>query len=290
MVYRFLFISIAVVSFFLLARSENKSLLQREKVSIVLLTVENLHYDLVNSENYPQLLEASAAGLYFDEFRTTSAKTGSDIISLLMGCPLSGTEFPGRELAVGGVATPLPLRQLLKDGYRVAGLQPFMDTDVYRHLGLTVASTEKSPRLWLAEQRGQREPFFLWYHHGATFQYHGQTFNRLLLNQSSRQKEKYKDFDLWFGQFYSFFTHGGFLRDTILIVTIMTLANQEEEGVKSEQPAVRQEQCRGESEQDLLLIWLPEKYRDKPSQRQLDRENSSLDIIPVILTLLGLKP
>jgi membrane-anchored protein YejM (alkaline phosphatase superfamily) len=290
MVYRFLFISIAVGSFFLLAQSENDNLLRREKISIVMLTVENLHYDLVNSENYPHLLEASEAGLYFDELRTTPAKAGPDIVSLLTGRTLSGTELPRKELPVGGVATPLPLEQLAQDGYRVEAFQPFMATDFYRHLGLTVASTENSPQLWLAEQRGQQEPFFLWYHHGADLTRHEQTYSRQFSNQSSRQEESYEDFDQWFGKFYSFFSHGGFPRDAILLVTTIAFNNQELAGMNSGPLTSPTEQHQKQAEQGVLFIWLPEKFHDKLSQIRLDKEFSSLDIMPTLLALLDLKP
>lgn len=326
MVFRYLFISIALVLLIFIGGVERERQQKKAATRVILLSVESLRQDMVNSDSCPKLLEAAKSGYTFTNHRSISGWTGTNFVSLLSGLSpfQSGVHTRGQSITPG---LHLPLKQLKKRGYTVAGLQPFMAMELYKNLGLELQSAEPEPLLWLGGRKKENQPFFLWYHYVHTHLPYTQKYGwqedlkksgirdlaqlkRLEMAATQTaihfnetrfhhedvplihrlQRPNIKEFDQWFGKFWQFFQKGGLYRDTILIVTADHGDSHGERGLVGHASTTLQGNLHDEIVHVPLFIWLPEHLKkQKPSQIS-SQPSSHLDIMPTLCDLLGLRP
>ena len=118
-------------------------------LNVIVLTVESIRADAFGAERTPRLWAAAEEGTRFTGHRAVSAWTAANIVSLLTGLsPLEhDVHTRGRSLAP---EWRTPLEDLAERGWRVGGLQPFMQVQVFDHLGVSVTPGEPWQR-WVAE-------------------------------------------------------------------------------------------------------------------------------------------
>lgn len=320
---RYLSISLAVIYFAYLALDATENLERENKTRVIIITVESLRADMVTAANCPKLLSAAQNGYQFTNYRAASGWTGSNIVSLLSGLtPFeSGVHTRGQSI---DPTLHLPLKQLKLDGYKVAGLQPFMAMDIYRNLGLSVAKASPNPLLWIGKQKKSGQPFVLWYHYVHThlpYTQNGKGPDNLsalnMLTQSRMQKvtkqsaihfneakfeledvqlvhdlhkNNIREFDKWFDSLWSFYNSGGFARDTILVVT----ADHGDEHGERQMVGHASTTLQGHLHEEIvrlpMFIWLPDRVNAVATFDQTsDKPASHIDVMPTILHLLGRK-
>jgi choline-sulfatase len=103
------------------------------RMNVVLLTVESFRADFVRPEITPNLLAAGRSGMRFTGHRTVSAWTAPNVISVLTG---TGAFEQGVHAQRQSVPADwrVPLETLSDAGWRVAGLQSFLQIDTFRNL------------------------------------------------------------------------------------------------------------------------------------------------------------
>ena len=320
--FKLLSISIALLFFFAVSVVVYTSKSEKEQVRIILLTVESLRNDMITEEYCPNLLQAADSAIRLTNYRAVSGWTGSNIVSLLTGfSPFqSGVHTRGQSL---DPTWNLPLTQLVDKGYAAEGIQPFMAMELYQNLGLSLSDYGGDPLIWLAEKQLADQPFFLWYHYvdthlpylvdapeEAVFQ--SETvldepmkarLQKVATQPSIRFDEAtftaedvtsvralhghaIKTFDTWFDTFFSFLRSGGFLRNTILIVTADHGEEHGERGMVGHASTTLEGHLHEEIVHIPFFIWLPETIL---SQTKVIRENalfSHLDVIPTLMDLL----
>ncbi len=319
MVCRSLLISLCCLIFALFALNGWEELRDRRSPRVVLLTVESLRDDQVGEDSTPHLLRAAREGHRFAGHRAVSGWTGTNIVSLLTGLSpfASGVHTRGQSVDPGII---LPLAQLAKAGYLVEGLQPFMAMDIYENLGLEVNGRGQETTLWLAERRRDGQPFFLWYHYVNTHLPYGpeplppewpEEAKRRLEKVRSQaallhdeavfnaddvprvhnlQKNRIREFDRWFADFWAFWQGAGCRRDTILIVTADHGDEHGERGMVGHASTTLAGHLHEEIVRVPLFVWLPETFADLDSTPGTARMSSHLDIMPTILARLGITP
>lgn len=291
----------------------------RRRPNVMLLTVESLRDDLVGEDTTPQLLRAARSGHRFANHRAVSGWTATNIVTLLTGLSpfASGVHTRGQSLAPG--LTP-PLAQLVEAGYLVEGLQPFMAMDIYEHLGLAVNGRGSEPALWLAERRLEGQPFFLWHHYVNTHLPYGpeplpddwphDVKNRLekvrsqaavlhdevtfvpedIARIQTLQKNRIREFDRWFADFWAFWQGSGCGRDTILIVTADHGDEHGERGMVGHASTTLAGHLHEEIVRVPLFIWLPDRFAHLGEAVRTAALSSHLDIMPTVLARIGIAP
>lgn len=148
----------------------------RDRLNVLLLTVESLRHDAVSPETTPNLLRLAAKhGVRYTDHRAVSAWTGTNIVTLLTGwTPFQhGVHSRGQQPPA---AHDLALETLSDGGWRVAGLQAFMRVPIFNGLGLgregvgvagdlAPGGVPDRPHRWLEARARDGEPFVLWYHY-----------------------------------------------------------------------------------------------------------------------------
>lgn len=318
---RFLFISSTCIIFLVLLFQATEDRKRQQSTKVLLVTVESLRSDMVNLENTPELLQAAAKGYQFNNYRAVSGWTGTNIVSLLSGLTPFESGVHTRGQSVESTLS-LPLKQLNKDGYAVAGLQPFMAMDIYQNLGLPVIDTSPDPLLWMAKKKIAGKPFFLWHHYVHTHLPYSspgpppfalenlspETRSRLIkvADQAAihfdetrftpkdtpsiqlLQKPAIQEFDRWFKKLWELYTSGGLFRDTILIVT----ADHGDEHGERQMVGHASTTLAGHLHEEIvripLFIWLPPKM-EVPHYNS-ERLCSHIDIMPTLFYLLNKAP
>lgn len=319
MFWKSLFISLCGLIFAFFALTALRQAQEKRSPRIVLLTVESLRADQVNDNTTPHLLHAARMGNRFDNHRAVSAWTATNIVTLLTGLSPFGSGVHTRGQTLPTKARP-PLYQLSERGYLVEGLQPFMAMDIYENLGFSVNTQGPEPTLWLAEQRREGQPFFLWYHYVNTHLPYGpeplpadwpeEAKIRLekVRNQASilaeetlftaedvqrihaLQRNRISEFDRWFADFWAFWQGAGFSRDTILIVTADHGDEHGERGMTGHASTTLAGHLHEEIVRVPLFIWLPDRFAGLEKSSTTKDPSSHLDIIPTILARLAITP
>jgi choline-sulfatase len=319
MLFRYLFISAGCLLFLLLLAIAVRQFKERQSLRVVLLTVESLRDVQVNEANTPNLLAATGQGaVRFTGHRAISGWTATNIVTLLTGISpfASGVHTRGQSLPEN--LNP-PLKQLGERGYLIEGLQPFMTMDIYQNLGLDVDRRGPEPTLWLAEQRRDGGPFFLWYHYVNTHLPYGpeplpehwprevrarmekvRTQASILHDEArfspedvslvqSLQAKRITEFDQWFGEFWGFWQRAGLGRDTILIVTADHGDEHGQRGMVGHASTTLAGHLHEEVVRVPLFIWLPESLTYLADQIDSAAATSHVDIMPTLLARLGIK-
>jgi len=325
MAFRLLFVSIALLVFLAMSWIAYTSLSTSEQLRVVVLTVESLRDDMVTEEHCPQLLEAAEGALRLPQYRAISGWTGTNIVSLLTGLSpfQSGVHTRGQSL---DPARKVPLERLAEKGYTVEGVQPFMAMNLYQNLGLSLSDTGGDPFIWLAEKQLADKPFFFWYHYVDTHLPYrssspgvndsdktaaaGDDARARLTkveNQASIRFDEVRfepqdiavvrslhassirEFDRWFGTFFSFLKAGGFLRNTILIVTADHGDEYGERGMVGHASTTLAGHLHEEIVHIPFFIWLPEKLAAGDSGRYQSDLFSHLDVMPTLFDLLDIR-
>lgn len=318
MLSRYLFISTASLLCLFLLVTALRQAEERRRPRVVLLTVESLRDHQINDTDTPRLLEAAGqGGQRFSGHRAVSGWTATNIVSLLTGLSPFATGVHTRGQSLPEHLHP-PLNQLTERGYLVQGLQPFMAMDIYENLGLAVDRRGPEPELWLAEQRQQGGPFFLWYHYLHTHLPYGpeplpqqlpeETQKRLekvrtqssILHDEARfsrqevplietmQAKRIAEFDQWFGQFWQFWRRAGLNRDTILVLTADHGDEHGERGMVGHASTTLAGHLHEEIVGVPLFIWLPESLGHLRGRADSAGNSSHLDIMPTLLARLGI--
>lgn len=315
MFFRLLFFSIAILFFAFMAFVVREEQQRQEKINVALITVESLRNDMVTLENCPNLLDSAKSGYRFTNYRANSGWTGTNIVSLLSGLtPFeSGVHTRGQSVAP---ELKLPLEQLVDSGYSVVGLQPFMAMDIYQNLGVSIDSFSPDPLVWLARQKLNSSPFFLWYHYVHThLPYTGSsesvrstldpqlakitTATAVHADEATYQPEDVElihtlqqrnilDFDTWFKSLYQLYRTGGFQNNTILIVTADHGDEHGERGMVGHASTTLEGHLHEEIVHVPFFIWLPEKLR--PENPDLEVAASHSDVMPSLMQLLKITP
>lgn len=308
-------VSLAILFFVFLASVVRKEQQREEKINVALITVESLRNDMVTRENCPNLLEAAKRGYRFTNYRANSGWTGTNIVSLLSGLtPFeSGVHTRGQSVAP---ELKLPLEQLVDSGYSVAGLQPFMAMDIYQNLGVSIDSFSPDPLVWLARQKLNSTPFFLWYHYVHThlpYTGGGESAGSNLAPRLAKittatavhageatygpedvelihtlQQQNILDFDTWFKSLYELYRSGGFKENTILIVTADHGDEHGERGMVGHASTTLEGHLHEEIVHVPFFVWLPEKLQ--PGSPDLGAAASHSDVMPGLMQLLKVTP
>jgi hypothetical protein len=108
-----------------------------ESYDIILLTTESTRLDAIGPETTPKLWRLAGRGSRFTQHRGSSAWTSAGTVSILTGLSAFEHGIHTRDETVPDY-WPLPLKDLAARGWKVGGLQPFMQIPNYAHLGMSV--------------------------------------------------------------------------------------------------------------------------------------------------------
>ena len=137
-----------------------------EPYDIILLTTESTRLDAIGPETTPNLWRLAGRGSRFTQHRGSSAWTSAGAVSILTGLSAFEHGIHTRDESVPEY-WPLPLKDLAARGWKVGGLQSFMQIPNYAHLGMSVEAGVE-PEAWIAARLKAKEPYFLWYHYLPT--------------------------------------------------------------------------------------------------------------------------
>jgi choline-sulfatase len=319
MFFRYLFISLSCLLFMVLLATALRQSGERQRLRVVLLTVESLRDEQINEANTPHLLAAAGHGaVRFTGHRAVSGWTATNIVTLLTGLSPFASGIHTRGQSLPEHLHP-PLKQLAGRDYVVEGLQPFMTMDIYQNLGLEVDRRGPEPTLWLAEQQRDGGPFFLWYHYVHTHLPYGpeplpeqwpqevrarmekvRTQASILHDEARFSPEdvplvqamhakRIVEFDQWFGEFWGFWQRAGLGRDTILVVTADHGDEHGERGMVGHASTTLAGHLHEEVVRVPLFIWVPEPLAHLADRIDHSAISSHADIMPTLLARLGIK-
>jgi choline-sulfatase len=299
---------------------------ERNRLNVIVLTVESFRADFIRPDVTPNLLAAARSGLRFTNHRTISAWTAPNVISVLTG---TGSFEQGVHAQRQSVppAWKAPLETLSDAGWRVRGLQSFMQIDTFRGLGLAVEPGE-DPVPWLGRQVGAASPFLLWYHYlGTHLPYKpspafmpdleallppgddaARTRMGAVMNQptirtgtvafeptdaaavAALHAATYREFDAWFGGFWSFFQSSGLAGNTILVVTADHGDEHLERGHVGHASTTHDGHLYEELVHIPLFIWMPGNGQSAQGGQVIDAPTDHRDIMPTVMNRLGITP
>jgi choline-sulfatase len=294
-------------------------------LNVLLLTVEGARAGIFSAETTPELQAAARSASRFTNHRTISAWTGPNVIAQLTGLSpfQQGVHTRGNSVAE---TWRLPLEDLADAGWKIGGLQAFMQVDVFRHLGLEL-DAGNSPLDWLAERRSEGAPFFLWYHYlGTHLPYAPSASFRpdwasLLSPGDAAARERietvirepvvitgtvpfeatdrpavealyragFREFDVWFASLWQFLGDSGLIDNTVVILTADHGEELLERGNVGHASTTRAGHLHEEIVRVPLLIWLPPRLRDR-LPTTVDAPSDHLDIMPTVMEFLGVNP
>ena len=158
--FKLLSISIALLCFFAGSVVVYNNQSEKEKVRIIMLTVESLRNDMITEEYCPNLLQAADNAIRLNNYRAVSGWTGTNIVSLLTGMSpfQTGVHTRGQSL---DPTWKVPLTQLVDKGYVAEGIQPFMAMDLYQNLGLSLAEYGGDPPFMVGRETVGKSTIFL---------------------------------------------------------------------------------------------------------------------------------
>lgn len=294
--------------------------------NVIFLTVESFRAEAVGPESTPRLWQAAAEGTRFINHRAVSAWTAANIVSLLSGIsPLEhDVHTRGRSLAP---EWRTPLEDLTERGWMAGGLQPFMQVQVFDHLGLSLAPGEPWRR-WTAEAALAGRPFFLWHHYLETHLPYAPSADfmpdwRALLPKDDPEAQArvaavskdpaipadsvsfvpsdeaavrslygagVREFDAWFGEFWRYLKDSGLRRSTIVVLTADHGEELLERGNVGHASTTRAGHLHEEIVHVPLIIWLPPGDDRMPRGGVVESMSDHLDVMPTVLELLDIVP
>ncbi len=292
--------------------------------NVILLTVESTRADMVRPDTAPNLLAAADGALRFQQHRAISGWTAPNIVALL-----TGLDAYENGIHASGDTVPrdrdLPLQALSRQGWRVSGLQAFMQIDQFQHLGLLVEPGE-ALLPWLGGRVLDGKPFFLWYHYlethlpyapGPDFMPDWKSLlppgdnaavdrveaagrqpsvpaGSVVFKPSDRaaivalHEATLREFDAWFGRFWQFFQASGLAENTILVLTADHGEEHLERGLVGHASTTHQAQLHEEIVRLPLFVWLPKAMRQPP--QVVASPSDHRDVLPSLLAWLGQAP
>jgi hypothetical protein len=297
-----------------------------QRLNVIVLTVESFRADFVRPDVTPNLLAAARSGVRFTNHRTIAAWTAPNVISVLTG---TGSFAQGVHAQRQSVPSEwkTPLETLSDGGWRVRGLQSFMQIDTFRGLGLAIEPGGE-PVPWLERQAGAPAPFALWYHYlGTHLPYKpspgfmpdleallppgdtaalarmGAVMNQPTIRTGTVAFEPsdaaavgalhaatYREFDAWFGNFWNVFQSSGLAADTILVVTADHGDEHLERGHVGHASTTHDGHLHEEIVHIPLFIWTPAGDSAIRSGQVIDVPTDHRDIMPTVMGRLGVKP
>ncbi len=324
---RWPFISAAAVLAMALAILAVGGLRTPYRPNVIILTMESARAEVMSPQVMPNVWRIAKQGIRFTQHRAVSGWTAPNVISLLTGISPFVHGVQSRDQHVPA-AWDTPLEDLAKDGWHVAGLQPFMQIPGFQDLGLDVAPGANLEG-WLARQRRDGRPFVLWYHYLDTHLPYDPpppyrpNYAKLLPagDEAARKRvdtvttapaipagsvkfDSTKDrkairalylgdfhaFDAWFAQFWEFLEKSGLRDDTMVILT----ADHGEELLERGNVGHASTNHAGQLHEEIvhlpLVVWLPKSYRQAKLPHVVDTPNDHLDIMPTVFAVLGERP
>lgn len=312
------FNSLFVLLFFTAAAAAVWDVARQPKTNILLITVESARFDAISAELTPRILQLAQRGTIFDNHRTASAWTGANIASILTGASVfrHGIHSHGVSAASN---VGRPLAELSDAGWKTAGLQPFMLTDAFQGLGLSVEANE-SLYSWLALQRKSKTPFFLWYHYLDTHlpydavpedtvtpppQGLAERLRKVTTLPAiqagsvpfeptdrpfihAAYSSQFRTFDAWFSALWMFLDKSGLLEDTVIILTTDHGEELLERGHVGHASTTRAGHLFEEIVHVPLIVWLPTQKGGEDMPKRIQNMSTHLDIMPTVFTLLEL--
>lgn len=303
------------------------ALRQPRKPNVIILTVDSARTQVMSPAVMPNVWRIAKQGIRFTEHRAVSGWTAPNVISLLTGISpfMQGVESRDEHVPAGW---DVPLEDLARDGWRVAGLQHFMQGASFRNLGLAV---EPGANLddWLVRKARSRRPFVLWYDYRDTRLPYDPpppfrpAYAKLLPagNAAARSRvEKvmtapaipagsvkfnpatdrkairalylgdFHAFDAWFARFWDVLEKTGLSDNTMVILTADQGAELLERGNVGDASTSRAGQLHEEIVHVPLVVWLPKSYRARGLAHVVDAPSDHLDIMPTIFAVLDETP
>ncbi|MGQ0665021.1 MAG: sulfatase family protein [Pseudomonadota bacterium] len=295
--------------------------------SVIVLTMESARAEILSPATMPIVWRlAEESGIRLERHRAVSGWTAANIVSLLSGVSPFAHGVHTRDVSVPKAWT-LPLEDLARAGWRVAGLQSFMQIENFRDLGLTI-EPRIDPLAWLEERARERRPFFLWYHYLNTHLPYAPNppfrpdWERLLppddpsartriekvISMSSipagevdfRESDRpairalylanFSEFDAWFAEFWDFLSRSGLRERTIVVLTTDHGEELLERGHVGHASTTRAGHLYEEIVRVPLVIWLPPGLRQSAPPKVVIAPSHHLDVMPTLLSLLGRPP
>src|SRR5258708_227378 len=300
--------------------------LRRGAYKVIFLTVERGGAEGLGREVMPNVWRLAEEGVRFEDHRAVSGWTAANIVSLLTGVSPFVHGIHSRDQRVPA-DWQLPLKTLSAAGWRVAGLQPFMQIEGFRDLRMIV---EPGANLlgWLAKRDQAREPFVLWYHYLDTHLPYSPPppfrpdVDSLLPKDDLAARSRiekvmtlpaipagdlefqpsdraairalyladFRAFDAWFSGFWSFFESSGLRDNTILVFTADHGDELLERGHVGHASTTRTGNLHEEIVHIPLVIWVPGALRKSTYPSVVTRATDHLDLMPPVFSLLGMAP
>ncbi len=323
---RWIFTSAAAAAFVALLVVAIGDLRAPRRFNVVILTMESARAEVLSPATMPNVWRLAAEGTRYTQHRAVSGWTAANVVSILSGVSPFVHGVHSRDQHVPS-DWPMPLADLARAGWRVAGLQPFMQVEGFQDLGLRV---EPGVDLtgWLAQEAKTREPFVLWYHYLNTHLPYSPPppfrpdWERLLPPGDATARDRveqvtrlpaipagsidfkpqdlpairslyladFRAFDAWFADFWSFLERSG-LRDTTMV--ILTTDHGEElleRGHVGHASTTRAGHLHEEIVHLPLVVWWPRSMAHKRPAAVIDAPTDHLDIMPTIFDVLQQRP
>jgi len=295
-----------------------------EPYDVILLTTESTRFDAIGPETTPNLWRLAGRGSRFTQHRGSSAWTSAGMVSILTGLSAFEHGVHTRDDTVPEY-WPLPLKDLAARGWKVSGLQPFMQMPNYAHLGMSVEAGVE-PEGWIAARLEAKEPYFLWYHYLHTHLPYNPPpafmpdWKALLPPGDAGAVERlqkvmtqpvipagsvtfeasdrpairalylagFRQFDAWFAELWSFLEARGRLDRTIIVLTTDHGEEQLERGQVGHASTTRNGHLHEELVRLPLIIWAPPGLGFEG--RVVQAPTTHTDIMPTIMAMLGVSP
>lgn len=295
-----------------------------EPYDVIILTMESARADAIGPETTPNLWRLSERGTRFTTHRGSSAWTAAGAVSILTGLSAFEHGIHTRDQTVPE-RWPLPLKDLAARGWKVGGLQSFMQIPNFGHLGMTVeAGTE--PQAWIEARLQAKQPYLLWYHYlpthlpynpapafrpaweallppgdQAAIERLRQVMTQPVIPAGSIAFEPtdrpairalylagFRQFDAWFADLWSFLEARGRLGRTVIVLTTDHGEEHLERGQVGHASTTRNGHLHEELVRLPLIVWAPPGHGFEG--RVVDAPSTHTDIMPTIMALLGVQP
>ncbi|HEY9081018.1 sulfatase-like hydrolase/transferase [Magnetovibrio sp.] len=316
---------VLVVATLVLVALTVRDVMRERPFNVVILTIDSLRSSDFTPQTAPTFYAAMQGALRPHAHRTVSAWTAPNIIAILSGMsPFDQGVHARGQYVLGDALTPL--EQLAGDGWHVGNVQAFAKTEVFQNLGVTV-DTRPTWMQWLAHRQRDGDKFVFWHHYldvhlpyspasalvqaklpsltpaqqaridvvrtrsaipmgSVTFEDQDQPLIHDLYISGVRQ------FDLWFADFWRYFTKTGLDQHTILVVTADHGEELLERGRIGHASTTHDASLHEEIVNIPMFILLPPSHplRQKGFQFDADLQTDHLDIMPTVLSLIGVSP
>jgi choline-sulfatase len=324
---RWISISAAALAAFGLAILALNELRAPARPNVIILTMESARAEVMSPAVMPNVWRIARQGIRYTQHRAVSGWTAPNVISLLTGISPFAHGVQSRDQHVPA-DWDVPLEDLAKDGWRVVGLQPFMQIPGFQELGLTF---EPGANLlgWLARRARAGQSFVLWYHYVDTHLPYAPPppfrpdVAKLLPPRDAAARARiekietlpaipagsvafdpatdrkairalylgdFRAFDVWFAEFWNFLERSGLRDNTMVILTTDHGEELLERGNVGHASTNHAGQLHEEIVHLPLVVWLPKSYPDAGWPRVVPAMTDHLDIMPTIFAVLGVTP